>query len=147
MSSPHVIPSLMLTVPAVTASLCDVRAAVREHLLAAHVAESMIDQVVVAIDEACTNLVVHAVYEQPNATINVHVTISDTMMRVDIEDTAAPFHPDSVERPSMVEYFAKYRHHGLGISLMYTVMDGVQYIPKTGTVGTNRLILTKHLSR
>ena len=64
---------------------------------------------------------------------------------VSISDSGEPFDPLSVERPNMEEYFKEYKRGGLGIHLMRSVMDDIEYYPADGKNSQNTLKLIKYL--
>lgn len=101
------------------------------------------NNIVVAVDEVCANLIQHAYHNQRDAFIDLHVIIESGAVRVEISDNAAPFNPSKSQLPDMRQYFAEHRHHGLGIMLMTRVMDAIEYRPAGSTSTLNTLILTK----
>ncbi|HLP28206.1 MAG TPA: ATP-binding protein [Candidatus Didemnitutus sp.] len=102
--------------------------------------------VVLAVDEACANLIAHAFSHDASQSIEILVAVDDRDVRIEISDTARPFDPGTIEHPNMDDYFRERRVGGLGISLMRRVMDEVEYRPATQDQPRNTLVLTKRLA-
>jgi len=76
----------------------------------------------VGLDEAMTNCVMYA-YDSPGKDIEVTASIEDKQLKFVVKDAGVPFNP--------LEYRAEVsdelRPGGLGISMMRTIFDDVQY--------------------
>lgn len=99
--------------------------------------------VVLAVDEACANLIAHAVEVSGTREIEVVVTVTSQDIAIEIRDQTRAFDPRAVASPDMSDYFREMRSGGLGIALMRRVMDQIEYIPATQEAPFNRLILHK----
>ena len=133
----------VLHVAATTDHLSEVREFVRSRVSDIGFSDFEEDNIVLAVDEACANLIQHAYRNDPGQSIDIRVVVSDTEVCVEISDRAAPFDPGSAILPDMRAYFAERRHHGLGILLMTRVMDDIRYEPGHNGSQANRLILMK----
>ena len=134
----------IIKVSATTGHLAEIRAFVREHVLGLGFTDTDENNIVLAVDEACSNLIQHAYHNDDSKQIHIGIEILPAIVRVEISDTSAPFNPASADLPDMRRYFIERRHHGLGILLMTRVMDDIQYYPSAGNMGQNTLVLTKH---
>ncbi|MCX6139329.1 MAG: ATP-binding protein [Candidatus Kapabacteria bacterium] len=99
--------------------------------------------IVLAVDEACANLITHAFQHDPSQVIEIVVAIDHKQIQVEISDSARPFDPKSVAQPNMDDYLRERRVGGLGISLMRRVMDDIRYVPASPGQPRNTLFLTK----
>ena len=136
----------VLSVAATTDRLTEIRDFVLQNVSGLGFSDFEQNNVVLAVDEACANLIQHAYRNDPSKSISIRIIVSTWEIRVEISDTSAPFDPSTAELPDMRAYFAEHRHHGLGILLMTRVMDDIQYLPGTGPGAANMLILTKRLT-
>jgi serine/threonine-protein kinase RsbW len=84
-------------------------------------------KIMLAVDEACTNIIKHAYKSLPNRDIDLDVKSNGKRFEIEITHDGASFDPLAVKRPDMKEYLRKYQHGGLGIHLMRTLMDKVEY--------------------
>jgi serine/threonine-protein kinase RsbW len=107
--------------------------------------EDDVNKIVLAVDEACTNIIKHAYGYGKNYTIRLSITTSGKEFEITITDQGRPFDPSSVTPPDMKEYLSHFKRGGLGMYLMKTVMDKVEYDFKPGPV--NRVRHTKYLQR
>jgi serine/threonine-protein kinase RsbW len=104
-----------------------------------------ISKIALAVDEACTNVIKHAYKFDPSRSITISVSGRSGTFEVRIEDTGRQFNPAQIQPPDMTEYRTHYRKGGLGMYLMKSLMDKVEYDIKPGR--TNEVRLIKYLSR
>jgi serine/threonine-protein kinase RsbW len=104
-----------------------------------------ISKIALAVDEACTNIIKHAYKFDPSRDIAVSIRGSNQSFQVIIQDSGLQFNPANVQTPDMREYMKHYRRGGLGMHLMKSLMDKVEYQIQPGKV--NEVRLTKYLSR
>lgn len=132
-----------LTIAADTENLRRIRAFVTEHIANVGFTEFEENGIVLAVDEACANLITHAYAKCPDQEIGITVTVTDREVHIEISDAARPFDPSTIDHPDMEAYFRERRVGGLGISLIRRIMDEVRYEPAGSGYDRNRLILTK----
>ena len=96
--------------------------------------------VVLAADEAATNVVVHGYRGQPG-TIKIEVSRTGDALVVCLRDRAAPFDPTSVPPPDLNQPLEERSPGGMGIYLMRHLVDEVTY--HTTPQGDNMLTLVK----
>lgn len=94
-----------------------------------------------AVDEACTNLVLHGYREDPGGELVVAFADTGDRMVVTITDSAEPFLPEAIPRPDREPGWESRPASGLGWHLIQRTMDEVEYLPD-GRNG-NRLVLAK----
>jgi len=104
-----------------------------------------VSKIALAVDEACTNIIKHGYKFDPSKDITVTVESSGSSFQVIIQDSGIRFNPSDVQTPDMREYMKHYRKGGLGMHLMRSLMDKVEYHIGSGTM--NEVRLTKYLSR
>jgi len=104
-----------------------------------------VSKIALAVDEACTNIIKHAYKNDPTKKITVSVRNRGGRFEIAIADTGVGFDPGRVQAPDMKEYLSHYRHGGLGVYLMKSLMDKVEYKIDTGR--RNEVRLTKFISR
>ncbi len=130
-----------LTVPSSTHQLEKVRRFVETHAQAAAFSEADVEQVRVAVDEACTNVIEHAYAGGGDHSIDLTVIITPDRFTVCIRDRGRAFDPSGYREPDILE-FARHRHSGgLGVHLMHRLMDDVKY---RSHGATNEVCLTKY---
>ena len=103
--------------------------------------EEDVGKIELAVDEACTNVMKHAYNETTrDKTLDVAVLIDYQKLTLVVTDHGRGFNPDTVRHPDMKEYLAELRVGGLGIFLMRTLMDEVDYDIKPGVRNQVRMV-------
>jgi serine/threonine-protein kinase RsbW len=123
---------------------------IREFVLARAVKHGFPDaeaqKIVLAVDEACTNLIRHAFKLDKTKKICVQIEMEPNTFTVNIIDDGNPFDPMQVSKPDMDEYFKQFKKGGLGIHLMRSVMDEISYTPSTNSNDSKNILKLKKLS-
>lgn len=102
------------------------------------------EDVMLAVDEACTNIIKHAYRSFPDGEILLRLKYSDHKFTITIIDYGNSFHPEDVPDPDLQKYYRQHRVGGLGMYLMKTLMDEVKYSSVPGKY--NQVYLTKYLN-
>lgn len=138
---------LMLEIAADPRLLRVVRDLVRSYLIEAGFASERIDEVVLGVDEACTNAIRHACRGEPDNTLRLSFHSTENWLEIQLEDSGEPAPPGSFDRgeaPGPVDA-ADLRPGGLGVHLIQEVFDEVEFCPGTiqGNCVTMKLRLPK----
>jgi serine/threonine-protein kinase RsbW len=104
----------------------------------------VIDNIILAVDEACTNIIKHAYKSYPEGEITVKLKYADKKFTIIIMDHGTPFKPDTVPDPDLQTYYRQHRVGGLGMYLMKSLMDEVKYVSVPGKY--NQVLLSKNLN-
>ncbi|MCK5739959.1 ATP-binding protein [bacterium] len=107
--------------------------------------EDTTNKIELAVDEACANVVRHAYYsDKKEHPLGVLIQIDTQKFRVTVSDMGCGFDIDAIKPVNLKEYVLEHRTGGLGIHLMRTLMDEVNYDLKPGRL--NRVTLVKYFS-
>ena len=101
-------------------------------------------KIVLAVDEACTNVIKHAYQYAPDRLIEVVIQHDKNRLQITVIDDGKSFNPSIARLPDLKQHLSHYRRGGLGIYLMRTLMDKVEYKYAPGK--KNEVRLTKYLS-
>lgn len=101
------------------------------------------NKIILAVDEAVSNVIEHGYPSGQRGTIEIEVDSTDAEVRVVIHDQGRVFNPESVSEPDIYEHVKVGRKKGLGIFLMRQIMDEVCYRFRDGV--KNELTLIKYL--
>ena len=107
--------------------------------------EDHVNKIQVAVDEACTNVVRHAYPQNAPGPMDVEITCNSEKFRVVISDKGIGFQPGALKKPDMTTYLNKFQKGGLGIHLIQTLMDDVQF--KIRPHRKNSVIMVKYVNR
>lgn len=86
-----------------------------------------IHKIELAVDEACTNVIQHAYKDENKKPIDIAIKLDFDKFSIVITDRGEGFDFKEIDMPDMEEYLAELRVGGLGIYLMRTLMDKVDY--------------------
>lgn len=92
-----------------------------------------VGKIELACDEACTNVIKHA-YKSKNSkkSLDVLIKVDFNKLTLVVTDHGKGFDPNSIKMPDMKQYLAELKVGGLGIYLIRTLMDEVDYDIKPG---------------
>ena len=134
-----------LSIPNQTSQLKAVREFVADVVHHSVIPPTFENGILLAVDEAVTNIIAHAYKEHRRDMIEITLDIDPRRFTVVIRDSGTSFDPKSIVNPSMKEHIVHGKRHGLGIFLMRQVMDEVEYLFKEGV--RNELRMVKYLNR
>ncbi|GMU96626.1 MULTISPECIES: ATP-binding protein [Ignavibacterium] len=132
-----------LIVKSRTENLSQIRDFISSNAAEAGFSKDEIDNMILAVDEACTNVIKHAYKYSPDGDILIEIKYDRTAFTITIEDNGMSFDPDVVPSPDLQKYYREHRVGGLGMYLMKTLMDEVKYKSVPGKY--NRVSLIKKI--
>ena len=98
------------------------------------------DKIRIAVDEACSNVIQHAYEKEGENHIGIIFKIDYQKLAIIVADRGKGFDAKSIELPEMEAYLAELRVGGLGIYLMKTLMDEVDYSIQPGVRNEVRMV-------
>lgn len=130
-----------ITFPSRPKFLYVMRSAVYPVLVDAGFSKKDTRKIVLALDEACSNVIKHAYEGDPAGTISLTLDVSDTDLRIEIRDTGKKVDISTIAPRDLAEI----RPGGLGTHFIGSVFENVEY-DTSGPKGT-LLVLTKKRPR
>lgn len=143
-STKNISKPLKLKIYSKTESLVEVRNFVSEEALNFGFDEETVNKIVLAVDEACTNIIEHAYKYVPDKIIEIEVRLNSEKFEVKLTDYGISFDPEAIKTPDIKSYIMKYRKGGLGMYLMKSLVDNVEYNVNQNRRNTVRLIKYKN---
>jgi serine/threonine-protein kinase RsbW len=134
-----------LKIPSVTENLQMIREFVLKIAAKAGFNEETQEQIALAVDEACTNVIKHAHHHDARRLMDIQIKTDANKMIITITDKGSGFDITKLKDPDVEKYIRESRHGGLGIYLIKTLMDEVDYEFKPGV--KNQVQLTKYLQK
>jgi serine/threonine-protein kinase RsbW len=134
--------SASLHIAANLENLAAIRGFVEETARALGIAPATVTEVVLAVDEAATNTVVHG-YRSKSGTIDIEMKREGETLLICLRDEASPFDPTAVSTPDITVPLEQRVAGGLGIHLIRQIMDEVTH--RITSQGGNELGLVKRL--
>jgi serine/threonine-protein kinase RsbW len=136
-------PSRTLRLAAELADLAQFRLFVQESAGACGVAAGDVVNIVLAVDEAVTNVILHG-YAGRCGAVELEVTRAQDALVIRLRDEAAPFDPTGVAAPDLTVSPLERASGGLGLHLIRQVMDQLTYRRLPG--GGNELTMSKRIA-
>jgi len=110
-----------------TESLVEVREFVDTAARAFGFSEEDVANIILAVDEACTNIIKHAYQYAADREIEISIFPSTRSFEIRIYDNGKPFNPSLIRPPDLKDHIGHKRRGGLGVYLMKRLMDKVEY--------------------
>lgn len=133
-----------LSVNSTTENLSLIREFIKSNAKNVGFTEEAINKIVLAVDEACTNVIKHAYKYSVNGQINISVSFVQGKFSVVITDSGIHFNPNAIPEPDLQLYHQQRKSGGLGVFLMRKLMDEVNY--ENLNDNRNQVVLVKYLS-
>ena len=129
-----------ISVSADVKNLAEIRQFVREELISHDLDPIVISDVVLAVDEAVTNIILHG-YRGQLGIIKVILEIEDDRLIVRLRDQAPAYDPLNTPVPDSSVPLVQRPLGGLGVFLIKQLMDDVKHL--ISPQGGNELIMVK----
>ncbi len=133
-----------LVIKSRTENLSSLRDFISENANVAGLSTDEIDDIILAVDEACTNIIKHAYKSMPDGEIVIEIDYNSKKFTIKLIDHGNSFDPQLVPLPDLKKYLKQRKVGGLGLYLMKSLMDDVQYISVPGKY--NQVLLSKNLN-
>jgi len=106
--------------------------------------DSVTSKIILAVDEACTNVIKHAYKFNEQGEINIDANFSGDMLQIILTDNGVNFDSDKIPEPDIKKYHQNKKSGGLGMFLMKKLMDDVKYIQLPNHA--NQVVLIKYIN-
>ncbi len=131
-----------LTVPSNCEYLEAIRGFIKDGAKKIGFDENDIWKIVLAADEACSNIIRHGYKYDPSNFIKIDIELKENRFLIHIEDDGLMYDLRFHKVPSDKEYINEPKPGGLGIKIIRHLIDEIDY---NHTENKNRLSLTKFL--
>ncbi len=105
--------------------------------------EIMVNQLILVVDEAVTNLLEYSFEDKENPLIKIRIIFSKNQLTIEIYDNGKSFDIRNVKNINMNDYFKNFQKGGLGIQLIKKIIDDINYHPLNSKQKLNKLELIK----
>ncbi len=134
-----------LKIPSQSDNLVIIRDVVSKVAYKAGFNKDDVSKIELAVDEACANVIKHAYTKNSNNSIEVIIQTDKQKFVVTVSDKGKGFNPKDIKFPDMKDYLTEMRVGGLGIYLIETLMDKVDFNIKPGV--RNQVKMVKYLTK
>lgn len=106
-----------------------IRGALKDH----GVPDLQVSEMVLALDEMCSNLMIHAHHCNPDELFELHIHVEkNTPVVFEIIDDGSAFDINQFAEPDLGNLVNEKRKGGLGIRLVKSIMDKIEYQNRNG---------------
>lgn len=119
--------SKKITIACDTKCLPDVRKFISDVLSKNNLDDVESHKIVLAVDEICANLIIHANNSDPDKKLNVSCEVKNDQVTCTIKDKGKTFDITKYKEPSMDHIITTGRKGGLGLILVRRIMDDIQF--------------------
>ncbi len=105
--------------------------------------DDAVGKIVLAVDEACTNIIKHAYRYSPDGKILISVNFYNNKLTITLTDSGSHFNASKIPEPDIAEYAKQRKIGGLGMFLMKKLMDEVDY--NNLKDDRNQVVMVKYL--
>jgi serine/threonine-protein kinase RsbW len=117
-----------------------IRGSLKDH----GISDVTMNEIVLALDEMCSNMMIHAHNCNPDDLLELHIVFPGMGKLVfEIIDDGTSFDINGFQEPELGSLIHEKRKGGLGIRLVKSIMDNIEYLSKDGK---NVCRLTKKIS-
>lgn len=120
-----------------------IRDFITEYLDAYALSDILLNQIVLAVDEICANLIIHANQEDPSKFITLQIKKVKNSVQFEIADHGVAFNQTKYQEPNIEEHIRIGKKGGVGIALVNRIMDSVEF---RSVGGKNICYLSKQIS-
>ncbi|MBS1544544.1 MAG: ATP-binding protein [Bacteroidetes bacterium] len=114
-------------------NLKGIRDFVRKSLKGHVVSEVELNEIVLALDEMCSNLMIHAHHCNPDHSLELSIDVPQKDKLIfEISDDGEMFDINRFSEPELGSLIQEKRKGGLGIRLVKSIMDEVEYLQRNG---------------
>ncbi|MDE3032184.1 MAG: ATP-binding protein [Acidobacteriota bacterium] len=134
-----------LVIPSQTRYLNLVTGLAKRAALVAGMDDAAAAKVSIAVDEAVTNIILHAYHGEGDHSVELELRFTSAALEIHILHSGQGLRQDQVVLPDPKEYIRHPRKGGLGLLLMSRFMDEVRFGQDSGS-GRNECCLIKKIS-
>lgn len=113
-------------------NLKGIREFIRSALQPSGLNEMQISELVLAVDEASSNLMIHAHQCNPDDLFELTVEVKNDRIIFELVDEKNVFDMNAFTAPTLGELISEKRKGGLGIRLVKSIMDAIEYDHRDG---------------
>jgi serine/threonine-protein kinase RsbW len=114
-------------------NLKGVRDFIRTSLKNHGIAELVISELVLALDEMCSNLMIHAHHCNADEIFELHIFVENNKPLIfELIDDGTVFDINQFSEPAINNIIHEKRKGGLGIRLVKSIMDKIEYQKRSG---------------
>ncbi len=116
-----------ITISCHKSNLSKIRSFVESSLKAHEISDLEIHKLVLAVDEVCANLIIHANHCDEGSNLNLSIIFYKEKVEFLIKDKGVGFNINEYREPKISEIVNSKRKGGLGLILVKRIMDHIEF--------------------
>ncbi|WP_205501796.1 ATP-binding protein [Rufibacter psychrotolerans] len=108
-------------------NLKTIRAFVTDTLKPVHLSEITLNQIILAVDEICANLIIHSNHEDSRKNLCLTIHYDSREIIFELQDNGTPFEKANYKEPNIHDNIRTGKKGGVGVALVNRIMDKVEY--------------------
>lgn len=113
-------------------SLKGVREFIKAHLEQLSITDRQKSEIVLAVDEVCSNTIIHGSNKNPAKKIEINLESLPTKIVIEIQDEGEFFDIRSYDSPSLDQLIVEKKKGNVGIFLVKKIMDHIECFTQNG---------------
>lgn len=109
-------------------NLKHVREFVKSTLSSYPLSDIVLNQMILAVDEICANLIIHANAEDDTKFLHLTIIRQKNEFLFEIVDNGKSFQKSAYKEPDILDHIRQGKKGGVGIALVNRIMDKVEFI-------------------
>jgi serine/threonine-protein kinase RsbW len=114
-------------------NLKTIRTFVMDTLSAVQLSDITLNQIILAVDEICANLIIHSNHEDNRKFLCLTIQYDREEIVFELADNGTPFEQDNYTEPNIHDNIRTGKKGGVGVALVNRIMDKVEYSVKGNT--------------
>lgn len=124
------------------ANLKKLRTFLNDQLVSFSIKEQEISLIILAVDEICSNIIIHANHCDASKTMEMHVEYVNQSVKIKLLDRGELFDYNTYNEPEIEALVNEKRKGSLGLMLVRRIMDKVEF---TKNGGMNECVMLKNI--
>ena len=109
--------------------------------------KSILDEIVISIDEVATNIILHAYEKRKDRPVHLDIELSPEKVIFTFIHTGKVFDPVQIDQPHLSKSIDEREINGMGLYIIQQFMSKVEYVFMDGTHKENKIIMIKNLKK
>lgn len=109
--------------------------------------KSMMDDIIISIDEVATNIILHAYEKTAGNPMKLVIKLTDEKAEFTFHHKGKTFNPERIGKPNLTKEMDAREINGMGLYIIKQFMDEVEYKFKDSTKDENTIRLVKKLKK
>lgn len=108
-------------------NLKNIREFLKNNLSCKHILDPTQNQIILAVDEICSNSIIHSNEENTNKCIDIYLRYVEKEIQIEIIDKGAYFDFSGYQEPKIEDLISQKQKGSMGLMLVKRIMDEIEF--------------------